>query len=290
MRLRSWFRMFPEGGVWLGRRVLPAVSRELVVGAGVGLAAGYLFERLAHAVHRGHLTDVDTRALDRLAEWRSPERTRLMLALTDLGSYRWLQGVMAGVLVGMYRRRRGPLQMAVVLANGAGAFALAAVFKRVYRRERPPLDTRLVHERYYSFPSGHAMTSLCVYGMAAYLVGQRGVPVRVRVAVLGASGVLVLSIGFSRVYLGAHYPTDVAAGYLAGVPWLASGVAAVKTLRRLRVLATAPPHVRRAPWLSRAPGLLPTRPGWAGGAPPRSPGPRGGIAAFWQRIRARAGR
>lgn len=88
--------------------------------------------------------------------------------------------------------------------------------KGLMARARPDLIQPIVVERGYSFPSGHAALSMVGYGVAALLVARSGAPRGVKVAAAFAAGCLVALIGISRVYLGAHFPTDVLAGWLAG--------------------------------------------------------------------------
>jgi len=90
------------------------------------------------------------------------------------------------------------------------------LFKGLMARARPDLIQPIVVERGYSFPSGHAALSMVGYGVAALLVARSGAPRGVKVAAAFAAGCLVALIGISRVYLGAHFPTDVLAGWLAG--------------------------------------------------------------------------
>lgn len=102
----------------------------------------------------------------------------------------------------------------------AGAAFLNWVLKHLFERARPEMF-RVISESGYSFPSGHAMVSLCFYGMLAYIAGRR-LKSRSRQAALYAfTGLMVVVIGFSRIYLGVHYPSDIAGGYLAGGTWLA---------------------------------------------------------------------
>jgi undecaprenyl-diphosphatase len=104
--------------------------------------------------------------------------------------------------------------------TGAATIGLASLgnelVKGLMARARPDLIQPIVVERGYSFPSGHAALSMVGYGVAALLVARSGAPRGVKVAAAFAAGCLVALIGISRVYLGAHFPTDVLAGWLAG--------------------------------------------------------------------------
>ena len=96
-----------------------------------------------------------------------------------------------------------------------GASVLVMSIKLALRRDRPDLWTSIAPEASYSFPSGHAMTSATV-GLALILLTRQ---FRLRGIVVVAGVLFVLLIGFSRVYLGVHYPSDVLAGWMAAVAW-----------------------------------------------------------------------
>jgi membrane-associated phospholipid phosphatase len=89
-----------------------------------------------------------------------------------------------------------------------------------------------VVETSYSFPSGHAMESFVAYGMLAYLAVLWLRTWEARVAVICGAALLVVLIGFSRMYLGVHYFSDVIAGYAAGGVWLSALITGAETMRR----------------------------------------------------------
>jgi undecaprenyl-diphosphatase len=104
------------------------------------------------------------------------------------------------------------METAVIYVAPVIAFPLISlIVKNDYARPRQEVIPPLTAEHTYSFPSGHSLTAVAVYGFAAILLWQRGHRV---LAVL--SGIWVFMIGFSRVYLCAHYPSDVLASYAAG--------------------------------------------------------------------------
>jgi membrane-associated phospholipid phosphatase len=87
-----------------------------------------------------------------------------------------------------------------------------------FARPRPLLWPRLIQETSYGFPSGHALGSIVLYGFLAYLLVRR-YPGQGR-SIYGMAAGLIGAIGFSRLYLGVHYPTDILAGYAVGWLWL----------------------------------------------------------------------
>ncbi len=149
----------------------------------------------------------------------SPRVDQVMIFITDLGYGKpYFLIVSAIFLLILYLKRwREAAGLAICLAGGA---VLNLLLKNLFERARPELF-RLVEATGYSFPSGHAMVSLCFYGMAAFLLARGLKRWQGRVLVISAAGLLIAAIGVSRVYLGVHYPTDIAAGYAAGSMWLA---------------------------------------------------------------------
>jgi len=108
---------------------------------------------------------------------------------------------------------------ALVLAIGlSGSWLLNGIFKSFFRRKRPDLWASSDRPMDYSYPSGHAMSAISFYGLlAADITRCLSVPLEIT-ATLAA--ILTLGVGFSRVYLGVHWPTDVLSGWIAGGIWL----------------------------------------------------------------------
>jgi membrane-associated phospholipid phosphatase len=113
-----------------------------------------------------------------------------------------------------------------------GGEALNLLLKDLFARPRPHFGHPLVVETSYSFPSGQAMESLVVYGMLAYFALLTLRSKRMRVVSVGGAVVLVTLIGFSRVYLGAHYVSDVVGGFAAWGAWLSAVITAWEAMRR----------------------------------------------------------
>ena len=140
-------------------------------------------------------------------------------AATQLGSTVWVFSL--AVLVGLVEVVRGRARVGIAAAAAIGLGALAnSTIKLVVARPRPDLLTPIVVEPGYSFPSGHSLSAMVAYGVIAVLVARSGLPGPARGVIIGLLGVLVAVVGLSRVYLGAHYPTDVIGGWLMGFAWV----------------------------------------------------------------------
>jgi len=149
----------------------------------------------------------------------SPNTDKVMMFITDVGfgkSYGVIL-VLAFFLLTYYRRWREMAGLGICLAGGG---MLNFWLKYLFQRGRPEL-LPIVQATGYSFPSGHVIASMCFYGMAAFLIIRTISSWRGRLAVMTFTGILIVLIASSRVYLGVHYPTDVAAGFAAGSMWVA---------------------------------------------------------------------
>jgi membrane-associated phospholipid phosphatase len=148
--------------------------------------------------------------------------TLLMSAVSYPGYFPQSYILVAVITVGMFAVGLRWEAISALLGS-AGSSTMDALLKVIIHRPRPGAD--LVHimarTSSYSFPSGHVVVYTVFYGFLFYLswtlVRQRAV----RILLCGALGSLVLLVGISRIYLGAHWLSDVVAGYLLGSLWLA---------------------------------------------------------------------
>ena len=99
------------------------------------------------------------------------------------------------------------------------AFILNTVIKLIFARERP-IEINLIDEIGYSFPSAHAMVSLCVYGFLSYLLVKSKLPKPYKIFGVTFMVILTILIGLSRIYLGVHFASDVIAGYAISMAYL----------------------------------------------------------------------
>jgi undecaprenyl-diphosphatase len=160
---------------------------------------------------------------------RSPVITLVMQALTTAGSVVVLAIVVATWVIVLALRKQW--YAALGLARGVVGAGLFNYFLKLwFHRSRPDVSWALASERSFSFPSGHAMVSLAVYSMIAYLLWRRFPRPLFRVISGTLATLLILGIGVSRVNLGVHYPSDIVAGFLAGAVWLTAVVVAIEGL------------------------------------------------------------
>jgi membrane-associated phospholipid phosphatase len=234
---RSWLQMlqqrYPRVWRFFNARFAPDtyLGLHLTIGLLVTLAAMIGFGALADAVvDREKLTEFDQQLATSLHQNVALDQVAIFKAITWFGNYQTLVCLGLAVLVVLLIGRRWLLVVGWVVALGGGGL-LNVVLKAQFHRVRPMFTNPWLTETGWSFPSGHAMGSLVAYGMLAYLliVAWR---VRLRWVVVALSAGLVLAIGFSRIYLGVHFFSDVVAGYAAATMWLSICISGCEVARR----------------------------------------------------------
>jgi undecaprenyl-diphosphatase len=185
------------------------------------------------AVRRNRTAALDLAIALRIQADRTPALGRLMWLVSQPG-FAPLSRVIPGSIAGLLWLRGLRLEAALQVVAWSAA-AAADALKALTRRPRPlPPDVRVVVARLggSSFPSGHVLTYVAVYGFAAHLATLLIERVWLRVAVAAPLVGLVTLVGPSRVYLGHHWPTDVLASYLLGFVWLSGLTTLHARLRR----------------------------------------------------------
>ncbi|PVY28529.1 undecaprenyl-diphosphatase [Williamsia muralis] len=189
-------------------------------------------------------------------EWSVANRTdawtRTMKVVTTLGDTvtMTLVAVLATTTLLVLRRVRSAV---LVGAGSLIGYGLMVGLKHLIGRERPPAEARLLDIDTFSMPSGHAMMATIVYGLIAVAGYHSSSWVRAHRLVLVAAPVLAVAIGWSRVYLGVHWMTDVVTGWLLGVVFVASATYVVFRTDRLgrRGSLAGSPTVAGTPQSSR---------------------------------------
>jgi undecaprenyl-diphosphatase len=142
-----------------------------------------------------------------------------MSSLSFIGSWKIMLPAVA-ITLGWFLSKGNQREAVVLVLSVAGGAAINIALKFWFQRERPALPWALAHESSYSFPSGHSETAVVFYGTIALLAYPRFKGGPTTVLIMAAAVFMILGIGLSRIYLGVHFPTDVAAGYLVGAIWL----------------------------------------------------------------------
>ena len=188
---------------------------------GVVLAALALwfFKKQADQVVQGDADKYDEAIMEAVHRIDNRSMNGTMNAATQLGSHVAI-GTAAGITALMMPRRgRTPDAWTVVIST-SGAMAINTILKNIFRRQRPiEMARRIKLPRSHSFPSGHSLLSAATYPIVVHnLVESYSLPVQAVAHSL--AGMIIVSVGFSRVYFGVHFPSDVLGGFAAGFGWL----------------------------------------------------------------------
>lgn len=173
-----------------------------------------LFSVICYGVLSYDSLVIDTKVYSFIADnLMSDGITSVLKVITELGGVAFT--VLAGVLIFMFCKK---IRWFVTF-DLVGVTLINQGIKHIVRRPRPNV-LRLVEEDGYSFPSGHSMVSMAFYGIIIYLVYKNVTNKYLKWTLITLLSLLILSIGFSRIYVGVHYFTDVVGGFLLGLAYL----------------------------------------------------------------------
>ena len=195
------------------QRVSPSLS-ALIAALGVGGLLGipivfWLFMEIATGLLSAQTEAIETRILWQIHQLSHPLLDKVMLAISPEGSAEVAVPVFL-ITVSLLCWRRNYWKVLMLIFAYGGALIVNRELKLLFERPRPELWPPLIIEPTYSFPSWHALEGTVVYGTSTYLLAI-AFP-KFAKWIYGAAVLLVGTIGFSRLYLGVHWPLDVLAG------------------------------------------------------------------------------
>lgn len=187
---------------------------EILFGISLSLLSLLFFALITQNVLQQQTVTIDTTLSHAIYTLRTPSLTEAMIIISLLGADILVLG--AGIVTILLAWKKHKSEAVLFLAVLAIGLFLNIFLKMVFQRPRPEFDPILDLSSSYSFPSGHAMNSFIFYSVLAYFVYHFTRRMALCVIAITTAIVLILLIGFSRVYLGVHYPSDVLAGFIAG--------------------------------------------------------------------------
>ena len=198
-------------------RAFAALFTRAGIAAACAIASLWIFAQFSAEINeKGHLQQFDSSLLFFFKTHQTPGIHEIMAAFTYLAGP-IPQAVALFLCVCYFAIQRKWQQAATLLFAGIGGIGVVSGLKALFHRPRPDI---IFAPLGYSFPSGHSFFALVVYGLTAYFVAhQQKTTHRKRVVYL-VGGILTFLVGFSRVYLGQHYPSDVGAGYAVAFFWV----------------------------------------------------------------------
>jgi undecaprenyl-diphosphatase len=224
---------------WLRDRVhglYTALGLFLTIALVLAFGAIWIFAKLASGVMAGATLSFDDTVLEWLHRHASAGWDQVALQITAVGNGTSVAVISLVVCAFLWAfRQRGAVLLLIMAVVGADLGQ--TLLKLVFQRPRPELfviQTPYARPVSTSFPSGHAMGAIALYLVLAYLLDRLGGSRPFRWITNLAAALLIVGIGASRVYLGVHYPSDVAAGYLVGFVWVTLCVFAIESVGIIR--------------------------------------------------------
>ncbi len=188
-------------------------------GVVIAALALWFFKKQADHVVEGHADRYDDAIMQAVHQIDHPSIHRTLHAATQMGSHVGIAAAAGFTAIMMLRQGRKHDAWTVAVSTG-GAMAINTILKNIFRRQRPiEMARRIKLPKSHSFPSGHSLLSAATYPIVAHhLVERQSLPVQAMAHTL--AGLIIVSVGFSRVYFGVHFPSDVLGGFAAGFGWL----------------------------------------------------------------------
>lgn len=206
-------------------RLAPLVATIGIVGLASCLLILFILAKLAGEVLERDAFAFDTTFLLWLHQFANPNLDNLMLLITNLGDP-IIAVIVAGVSILLLWWRHYREEAKVFVLACLGGLILNTGLKLFFSKPRPELWHHLISEKSFSFPSGHALGSMVLYGFIAYEFATH-YPHFAKL-IYSLAVILIAAIGISRLYLGVHWPTDIIAGYGVGFLWLVICITMVK--------------------------------------------------------------
>ncbi len=244
---RAAARLFTGVGRRLGAH--PALALTLLLGIGAAFLASFLVSRVYDAVtERDGVAALDVPLLHAAMRLRSPAVDGIAAGVAYVfGPVGMPLMAVAAILV-LSLRRRSLTPVLLIGASGIGSLLMTIAGKDIIGRHRPRLSDAVPPFEYSpSFPSGHTLNATVIAGIVGYLIWLRRHAIAAKIAALAVPVVIAVTVGLTRILLGAHWFTDVLAGWLLGAAWLALVVTAHRlylTARRHGDPARPPPGDR----------------------------------------------
>ncbi len=169
----------------------------------------------------GNPLSMDLDIQSQVFSWRTDPLTLPLKLITYMSNPAFIIALIALLLI--YKPTRVKVGLPVGISEAA-AYAIYQTIKNLVGRARPDAILHLVEQGGFSFPSGHSVTSMVVYGLAIYLIRRYCKNEKLKNILTVVFGLLIVLIGFSRIYVGVHWPTDVLAGWSLGISILSLSI------------------------------------------------------------------
>lgn len=174
-----------------------------------------LFTFITYAIFNNKITQLDQTVHSHILNIRNDTLTNTLIIITNISSAYSLI-VISILLLAIIKKKKIPL---LICLNLVSAYLINATAKIIFTRPRP-IGINLIEESGFSYPSGHAMISMSYFGFLAYLIYKNSKNKLSKSILIITLILTILTIGFSRIYLGVHYLSDVIGGFLLSIIYL----------------------------------------------------------------------
>jgi len=215
------------------------------VGAGIALLLTWIAEEVYDSVKAADgLSSLDEPVLELAVSLRTPHNVAIAQFITDLGGVIGLTVITAAIVVIMTVRWRSRTPVLLLSIGTAGSLLMTAVGKDLVGRARPPVTSAILpYETSPAFPSGHALNNTVVACLVAYLLLLHLTSLLWRIVSMALAVLWFVTVGLTRVFLGYHWLTDVIAGWLLGLAWMAMVITCHRLYLTVRRDHSTPPPV-----------------------------------------------
>lgn len=213
-------------------RLNTLISTVGIVGLTTCIVIIFFVGKLAQETLEKESFAFDTSFLLWLHGFASPYLDWLMLNITKVGDPEIVVFVAVASLGILWQQKLRDEARFLAMGCG-GALILNIALKLFFSKPRPSLWPQLITETSFSFPSGHALGSMVLYGFIAYELAWHHPKYTTTIYTLAT--LLIAAIGLSRLYLGVHWPTDIIAGYGVGFLWLTICITMLKLIQLKRI-------------------------------------------------------
>lgn len=177
----------------------------------------FTFSITAYLISTNQILQLDTSIREWFYSIRGNGINEVVIAITHMGNWRTIVAIVAFLL--LLKNTRYKIGVPLALSSTA-TLLIYKVLKMTFQRPRPDEIYRLITESGFSFPSGHSLNGIFVYGMFTFLINRNCEDKTVKVLANFTFTMLVIGIGLSRVFVGVHYPTDIIGGWTMGLAML----------------------------------------------------------------------
>jgi membrane-associated phospholipid phosphatase len=198
---------------------------------GICILITYLLAELSDEVLEKEAFAIDKAILLHIHRLTSPVLDSLMVSITSLGDPKTVVP-MTFVIIGLLWWQRYRIEAQIFALNAFGGAVLSYVLKLAFNKPRPQLWQSPITETTFSYPSGHALGSMVLYGFLSYVLAT--IYPRYAKLFYGIATLLISLIGLSRLYLGVHWPTDILAGYAIGFLWITVCITLLRLAKALK--------------------------------------------------------